>query len=70
MSLNQHCLFIRSCFGHAMSKVAPNMLLMIKRCVGLSKVRLKKVQSSLQKIITWIKNQGYGNKNGRNFVLL
>jgi hypothetical protein len=53
-----------------MSKVAPNMLLMIKRCVGLSKVRLKKVQSSLQKIITWIKNQGYGNKNGRNFVLL
>jgi hypothetical protein len=46
------------------------MLLIIKSCVGLSKVSLKEARSSLQKIITWIKKPRKGKQEWKEFCII
>jgi hypothetical protein len=54
-TLQQACPFVGSCFGHAMSKVAQYVTNDNNVYAGFLEVSLKKIQSSLQKTITWIK---------------
>jgi phage-related protein len=55
-SLQLPCPFVGSYFSHAMPKITQNAIDNMKNCVRFLKVSLKEVQSSLQYIITWIKN--------------
>jgi hypothetical protein len=47
-----------TCFGHVMFKLCQYVLNDDKVSMGLILVNVKDVQTSLQKIITWKKNQG------------
>ncbi len=53
--LNIHKVYEVTCFGHVMSKYAINDE---KVYVGLINVSVKKVQSNLQKTISWTKRSG------------
>jgi hypothetical protein len=49
-----------SCFGHAFSKACQYACNDATICLGFWEVNLKATQSTLQKIIMWIKNFGKG----------
>jgi hypothetical protein len=57
--------FIGLCNGHVMSKVIQYATKDAKICQGFSKVSLKFVQTSLQKLLFGPKNRGRGGRNGK-----
>jgi hypothetical protein len=59
--------FVGLCDGHVMSKVTQYAIEDAKICQGFSKVSLKFVQTSLQKLLFGPKNQGKGGRNGKMF---
>jgi hypothetical protein len=60
--------FVGLCDGHVMSKVTQYAIEDAKICQGFSKVSLKVVQASLQKLLGGPKNQGRGGRNGKNVI--
>jgi len=55
ITLQQACPFVRSCFGHAMSKATQYVTNENNACVGFLEVSFSEAQSFLQKTIIWIK---------------
>ena len=51
-----------TCFGHVMSKVCKYNTNLDTICSSMKHVSLKNAQSTLQKIITWTKNNGKGRQ--------
>jgi hypothetical protein len=60
--------FIRSCWGHAMSKCCQYAIDDTKVFIGLTSIPIKECQSILQKTITWTKKSGKSLKSGRKLV--
>jgi len=54
--------YVASFYGHAMSKCCQYATNDLKMCGGMKEVLIKKVQSSLQKTITWNKKSGKSKK--------
>ncbi len=50
--------FVRSCWGHAMSKFCQHATNDCKVCGGLTTMSIKETQFILQKTITWTKKNG------------
>jgi hypothetical protein len=57
--------FVGLCDGHVMSKVTQYAIEDAKICQGFSKVNLKFVQTSLQKLLFGPKTRGRGGRNGK-----
>jgi hypothetical protein len=60
-TLQQACPFVRSCFGHAMSKVARYTIDNTKVCAGLLEVSLKKLNLRCKRPLLRQKKSGKGS---------